>query len=82
MNRTQQRVAKVLGRLTGLAIEDEAEAEMIAEALDVMLDDLHGNDFFGTEGQADPRGDFRDGEWSMGCVQGIDECPDDDEEEE
>lgn len=79
MNRTQQRVSKVLGRLTGLAIEDEAEAEMIAESLDVMLDDLHGNDFFGTEGQADPRGDFRDGEWSMRFVQGIDKS---DEEEE
>ncbi|WP_421722384.1 hypothetical protein [Alloalcanivorax xenomutans] len=81
MNRTQQRISKVLGRLTSLAIEDEAEAGMIAEALDVMLDDLHGNDFFGTEGQSDPRGDFRDGEWSMGCVQGIDECSNDDEEE-
>lgn len=82
MNRTQQRVDEVLARLNEAATEDESDAEMIAEALDVMLDDLHGNDFFGTEGQTDPRGDFRDGEWSMGCVQGIDECPDDDEEEE
>lgn len=29
-------------------------------------------DAFGTEGQCDPRGDFRDGEWSMKRVQGVD----------
>lgn len=82
MNRVQQRVSKVVGRLGELATNDPDDAEGIAEALDAMLDDLRGYDFFGTEGQNDPRGDFRDGEWSMGCVQGIDECSDDDEEEE
>jgi len=82
MNRVQQRVSKVVGRLGELAINDPDDAEGIAEALDAMLDDLRGYDFFGTEGQNDPRGDFRDREWSMGCVQGIDECSDDDEEEE
>ena len=31
------------------------------------------NDGFGTEGQSDPRGDRRDGEWSMWQVQGVDD---------
>lgn len=32
----------------------------IVQVLDVMLDDLRRDDFFGTEGQTDPRGDHRD----------------------
>lgn len=36
-----------------------------AEALDSMLDEMRGNDQFGSEASTDPRGDFRNGEWSI-----------------
>jgi len=38
-----------------------------------MLNTLQSEDAFGTEGQNDPRGDFRESNWSMEYVQGIDE---------
>ena len=40
--------------------KEPTNADMIL--LENVLDELHGNDFFGTEGQLDPRGDARDGE--------------------
>jgi len=45
-----------------IAFENEPkEAKVIwVEALNTMLDDLLSDDFFGTEGQCDPRGDQRD----------------------
>lgn len=70
--RTQERVALVLQRLADMAAKDPDEAEMLSGSLEEMLEDIHGNDGFGTEGQSDPRGDFRDGTWSMGHVQGLD----------
>lgn len=74
MATTADRVSKVLERLREMALQDEDAATAIADSLDYMLDDLHGDDFFGTEGQADPRGDFRSGEWTAtSCVQGIDD---------
>lgn len=36
-----------------------------AEALDEMLDEMKNNDQFGSEASTDPRGDFRNGEWSI-----------------
>ena len=36
-----------------------------AESLDQMLDEMKGNDQFGDEASTDPRGDFRNGEWSI-----------------
>lgn len=36
-----------------------------AEALDGMLDEMKNNDQFGSEASTDPRGDFREGEWSI-----------------
>jgi hypothetical protein len=42
----------------------EAEEEW-AEALDGMLDEMKNNDQFGSEASTDPRGDFREGEWSI-----------------
>ena len=36
-----------------------------AEALDSMLDEMKNNDQFGSEASIDPRGDFRNGEWSI-----------------
>lgn len=73
LNETQQRVLMVLDRIKNLVTNDENDAEVLAEVLDEFLTDLHSNDFFGTEGQLDPRGDFRDGDWSMEYVQGVDE---------
>jgi len=52
--------------------EDEDYAEVYAEELEGLLENLHQCDFFGTEGQNDPRGDFREGVWSMLKVEGID----------
>ncbi|MAX51686.1 MAG: hypothetical protein CMH22_16105 [Methylophaga sp.] len=67
-----KRVKLVLERLSKIA-GDEDEAESIAGPLDMMLDDLHEEDFFGTEGQCDPRGDFREEVWSIDRVQGVDD---------
>jgi hypothetical protein len=36
-----------------------------AEAVDSFLNEFNDADFFGTEGQGDPRGDFREGNWSI-----------------
>ena len=68
----QERVAKVLDNMKAMAMEDDDNAAMFAEGLDFYLNELNGEDAFGTEGQSDPRGDFRDGDWSMEHVQGID----------
>ncbi len=68
----QQRVAVVLKRMLAMARNDADDAEMLAEGLDTMLTDLHGNDGFGTEGQCDPRGDFRNDRWSITRVEGVD----------
>jgi hypothetical protein len=35
------------------------EQNVWIDVVDDMLDSLHGDDFFGTEGQGDPRGDRR-----------------------
>lgn len=43
---------------------DEAVQEW-ADALDEMLDEMKNNDQFGSEASTDPRGDFRNGEWSI-----------------
>jgi hypothetical protein len=72
MNHTQKSVATVLERITLSVKESAGAAEVYSEALDAMLDDLAMDDVFGTEGQSDPRGDFREGDWSMANVQGVD----------
>jgi hypothetical protein len=41
---------------------DKDITKYFAESYHKMLDDLLGQDFFGTEGQGDPRGDHRDWE--------------------
>ena len=43
----------------------DGEIEEWANSLDSMLDDMKNNDQFGTEASIDPRGDFRNGEWSI-----------------
>ncbi len=70
----QRRVLAVLERITKQVREDSGDAEMYGRELELMLDELAGDDAFGTEGQSDPRGDFRDGDWLVANrVQGVDE---------
>ena len=69
---TQKRVAKVLARMAAMATSDEDDAEMLSETLEAGLNDLASGDGFGTERQCDPRGDGRNGDWSMTRVEGID----------
>ena len=54
-----------LARLNKMIEEVEDFAEELATILEEFLDEYLSNDGFGTEGQNDPRGDFRDGEWSI-----------------
>tara|TARA_Y100001973_G_scaffold106687_1_gene186514 strand:- start:578 stop:967 length:390 start_codon:yes stop_codon:yes gene_type:complete len=68
----QKRVLKVLERIEELVSKDEDMAELFSHHLEPMLDDIQMDDGFGTESQQDPRGDGRDGHWSMERVQGID----------
>lgn len=72
MNKQQSNISTVLRRLATLVEEDETMAEEISGGLEAMLNDIHEQDGFGTEGQSDPRGDFREGEWSMWSVEGVD----------
>lgn len=61
---------KVLGEITKRVEEGGEEVhEEWAEALDDMLDTMKNSDAFGSEASSDPRGDFREGEFSMWEVQ-------------
>lgn len=73
MTEQQRRVLTVLSRMREQVQKDPDAAEMFSEGLDSLLQELADNDCFGTEGQLDPRGDGRDGEWSLWCVQGVDD---------
>jgi hypothetical protein len=68
----QKRNQLVLQRLIEFSNEGNEFAKEIAFGLEVMLDDLASDDFFGTERQCDPRGDCRDENWTMKKVEGID----------
>ena len=73
LNLVQQRVVTVLARLITMVKDNEGDAEVIADTFDDYLDSLAQDDFFGTEQQMDPRGDFRsNGPWFMSQVQGVD----------
>lgn len=65
MNKTQTNLIMVLDRIREQAIADTHDAEVYAFFLEGVLNNLKNEDFFGTEGQSDPRGDFRNGKWSM-----------------
>lgn len=74
LTQTQDRVLLVLDRIKKIVAADEDEALLWSEELERVLTDIHQQDGFGTEGQNDPRGDFRDGrDWNMDYVQGYDE---------
>jgi hypothetical protein len=68
----QQRVMKVLDNIKQQIIDNPEDAEPYQEDLEHMLDNMCSQDFFGTEGQCDPRGDRREHSWSMWHVQGVD----------
>ena len=69
----QKRLALVLDRMKALAMKDRNLAKVFSEEIEKLLEDLLDEDAFGTEGQNDPRGDFREYEWSLlSRVQGVD----------
>ena len=68
----QKRNQLVLERLIAFSNENNDTAKWLAAGFDDLLDDLCQDDFFGTETQMDPRGDGRNGMWSMKKVEGID----------
>ena len=74
MNKQQKRNQLMLERLIEMSNEDEDSADVIAEEFDFILEEMKNNDFFGTEGQSDPRGDQRDNKtvYTMWHVEGID----------
>jgi hypothetical protein len=72
MEEQQKRVVKVLENLIELVKDDFDFSEAFSDDLECLLDEIHSNDGFGTEGQVDPRGDFRDCEWNMWMVEGVD----------
>jgi hypothetical protein len=50
---------KVFDKLMTYAKENDQE-NFVSESFNAMLDTMRDDDFFGTEGQSDPRGDNRD----------------------
>jgi hypothetical protein len=69
MTKVQKDVIKVLNRLAKSVENDEVDAQTLSDNLEGFLDELRGDDFFGTEAQNDPRGDGRDALWSMNRIQ-------------
>lgn len=69
MNKLQKNVKLVLERMISMVEQEPFYAEIFSEELQVMLDLIQQDDGFGTEAQCDPRGDFRNGKWSMNKVQ-------------
>lgn len=67
------RLSVVLGRLYEASKNfEEEEAEAWTDEIEALLNKVASEDGFGTEGQSDPRGDFRNGEWTMRRVEGLD----------
>ena len=58
--KTIREMTEVWARLMKLIKGDKDSEKFVADAFNQMLDTLLGEDFFGTEGQSDPRGDHRD----------------------
>lgn len=57
---TVNNVDEVFRNIKEMISKDKRDAKIIINAMNNMLDDLLSEDFFGTEGQLDPRGDWRD----------------------
>lgn len=65
MTKEQQNLVTIWPRMLEQIEGCEYFAEDLAEVLEAFLDSLAEQDAFGTERQCDPRGDFRNGEWSL-----------------
>lgn len=65
MNQIQHNLIRVLETIISDIKQDPVAAEVYAEQVSMVLNDLQDQDFFGTESQNDPRGDFRSGDWSI-----------------
>lgn len=63
----------VLNNIKNQCQEDEDDLDVYLSEINSMLDDLYENDFFGTEGSSDPRGDQRNGIFTMHNVEGFDD---------
>lgn len=63
--KSQKNCITVLNRLAKMCEEDAEFAGFFKDDLNLMLDGIQAEDGFGTEAQSDPRGDFRNGTWSM-----------------
>ena len=66
---SQANTCVVLQRLINLVKSDEDFSEAFSTDLEMLLDGIHSEDGFGTEGQNDPRGDFRNGEWTIDNIE-------------
>ncbi len=51
------------------SLPSQVDTAKYAEVLDSILDKIASQDAFGTEQQCDPRGDFRNHQWSMWNVE-------------
>lgn len=56
---TPETTAMVLRRIADQCEKDPDDAQVYCEEVTRMLDGLMTEDFFGSEGQCDPRGDHR-----------------------
>lgn len=68
MSKSTELLSQVFRRIQAVAETDEDMAQEFVVAVDDMLDEMLGQDAFGTEGQCDPRGDQRNGDfdiWSL-----------------
>ena len=72
MTKIKKRIKRVLERIMDNVDRDKDFARYMLDELENTLDQWHMDDGFGTEGQDDPRGDFRNGKWSMKRVEGVD----------
>ena len=64
-SKAQKNCTTVLNRLAKMCEDDAEFAKNLSPDLDALLTDINEQDGFGTFGQSDPRGDFRNGDWSM-----------------
>jgi len=59
MKANKENFNKVLDNIKQSFNHDDNDKDVWLEVFNDMLDDLRDDDFFGTEGQCDPRGDGR-----------------------
>jgi hypothetical protein len=57
---TKKNARQVFDNILNRMKEDSNDCKVYEEEINNVLDFLLGEDFFGTEGQLDPRGDHRD----------------------